>query len=86
MDLTAQKEVKATTDEERAAQAAAARNKILKRIAIGVGLCLVFGHCILLLQIHWLPETGTPSCDEKSQTSGTFGDSIILIHSDIRDK
>lgn len=41
VDLTAQKEVKATTDEERAAQAAAARNKILKRIAIGVGI--VFG-------------------------------------------
>ena len=38
VDLTAQKEVKATTDEERAAQAAAARNKILKRIAIGVGI------------------------------------------------
>lgn len=40
VDLTAQKEVNATTDEERAAQAAEARNKILKRIAIGVGILL----------------------------------------------
>lgn len=44
--LTAQKEVKATTDEERAAQAAAARNKILKRIAIGVGI--VFGILVIV--------------------------------------
>ena len=46
VDLTAQKEVKATTDEERAAQAAAARNKILKRIAIGVGI--VFGILVIV--------------------------------------
>lgn len=46
VDLTAQKEVKATTDEERAAQAAAARNKILKRIAIGVGV--VFGIFVIV--------------------------------------
>lgn len=46
VDLTAQKEVKATTDEERAAQAAAARNKILKRIAIGVGI--VFGILVVV--------------------------------------
>ena len=46
VDLTAQKEVKATTDEERAAQAAAARNKILKRIAIGVGV--VFGILVIV--------------------------------------
>lgn len=46
VDLTAQKEVKATTDEERAAQAAAARNKILKRIAIGIGI--VFGILVVV--------------------------------------
>lgn len=46
VDLTAQKEVKATTDEERAAQAAAARNKILKRISIGVGI--VFGILVIV--------------------------------------
>lgn len=46
VDLTAQKEVKATTDEERAAQAAAARNKILKHIAIGVGI--VFGILVIV--------------------------------------
>ncbi|WP_306542995.1 D-alanyl-D-alanine carboxypeptidase family protein [Anaerotignum sp.] len=46
VDLTVQKEVKATTDEERAAQAAAARNKILKRIAIGVGI--VFGILVIV--------------------------------------
>lgn len=46
VDLTAQKEVKATTDEERAAQAATARNKILKRIAIGVGI--VFGILVIV--------------------------------------
>lgn len=46
VDLTAQKEVKATTDEERVAQAAAARNKILKRIAIGVGI--VFGILVIV--------------------------------------
>ena len=46
VDLTAQKEVKATTDEERAAQAAAARNKILKRIDIGVGI--VFGILVIV--------------------------------------
>lgn len=46
VDLTAQKEVKATTDEERAAQAAAARNKFLKRIAIGVGI--VFGILVIV--------------------------------------
>ena len=46
VDLTAQKEVKATTDEKRAAQAAAARNKILKRIAIGVGI--VFGILVIV--------------------------------------
>ena len=46
VDLTAHKEVKATTDEERAAQAAAARNKILKRIAIGVGI--VFGILVIV--------------------------------------
>lgn len=46
VDLTAQKEVKATTDEERAAQTAAARNKILKRIAIGVGI--VFGILVIV--------------------------------------
>ena len=46
VDLTAQKEVKATTDEERAAQGAAARNKILKRIAIGVGI--VFGILVIV--------------------------------------
>ena len=46
VDLTAQKEVKATTDEERAAQAVAARNKILKRIAIGVGI--VFGILVIV--------------------------------------
>lgn len=46
VDLTAQKEVKATTDEERAAQATAARNKILKRIAIGVGV--VFGILVIV--------------------------------------
>ena len=46
VDLTAQKEVKATTDEERAAQAAAARNKILNRIAIGVGI--VFGILVIV--------------------------------------
>ena len=46
VDLTVQKEVKATTDEERAAQALAARNKILKRIAIGVGI--VFGILVIV--------------------------------------
>lgn len=40
VDLTAQKEVNATTDEERAAQEAAARNRILKRIAIGAAIVL----------------------------------------------
>lgn len=50
VNLTAQKEVKATTAEERAAQATEARNKILKRIGIGIGvafgiLVIVFGCC-----------------------------------------